>query len=91
MKVSPEAPFNWKFLLIGTFSAKGICKNFLILQVDGSSPALPTPPVIKENKEVPKFFGCGGLFFVVETQKTVKNQKKKRQIFVKKGPQNIFA
>ena len=45
--VSPEAPFNWKLLLIGTVSAKGIWKNIPILQEGRSSPVPPTPPDIR--------------------------------------------
>ena len=48
VRVSPEAPFNWKLLQIDIVSAKGIWKNVLILQVVGGSyPATPTPPVIR--------------------------------------------
>ena len=42
---SSEAPFNWKLLLIGIISAKGIWKKFPILKVGGPAPA--TPPVIR--------------------------------------------
>ena len=46
MRVSPKAPFNWKLLLIGIFSVKGIIKNVPILKVSGSAPAPLTTPVI---------------------------------------------
>ena len=41
------APFNWKLLKIGSVSLRDIRKNVPILQVGGSSPAPPTPPVIR--------------------------------------------
>ena len=47
LKVSPEAPFNWKLLIIGIVSAKGIRKNVPDLQVGGPAPASPTPPVFR--------------------------------------------
>ena len=45
--VSPDAPFDWKLLLIGIVSAKGIWKKVPILQVGGPAPARPTLPVIR--------------------------------------------
>ena len=45
--VSSEAPFDWKLLRIDIVSAKGIWKNVPILQVGGSYPTTPTPPVIR--------------------------------------------
>ena len=47
LSASPEAPFNWKLLLIGIVSAKGIWKKVPILQVGGPAHARPTPPVIR--------------------------------------------
>ena len=47
LKVSPEAPFNWKLLIFGIVSAKRIRKILPVLQVCGSTPAPPTPPVFR--------------------------------------------
>ena len=47
LAVSPDAPFDWKLLLIGIVSAKGIWKKASILQVGGSAPVRPTTPVIR--------------------------------------------
>ena len=47
LKVSPEAPFYWKLLIIGKVSAKGIRKNVPGLQVGGHTPAPPTPPAFR--------------------------------------------
>ena len=47
LKISPEAPFNWKLLKFGIVSAKGIRKYLPVLQVGGSAPAPPTPPVFR--------------------------------------------
>ena len=44
---SSEAPFNWKLLLIGVDTAKGIFLKFPNLQVGEPAPAPPTPPVIR--------------------------------------------
>ena len=41
------APFNWEFLKLGSLSFRNIRKNFLILQLGGSSPVPPTPPVFR--------------------------------------------
>ena len=41
------APFDWKFLQIGTQRAKDMRKNVFILQEGGPTPALPTLPVIR--------------------------------------------
>ena len=38
--VSPEAPFNWKLLLIGIGSVKGIIKKSPILQEGEARPCL---------------------------------------------------
>ena len=38
LEVSPEAPFNWKLLLTGIVSSKGIWKNVPILQVGWPTP-----------------------------------------------------
>ena len=45
--VSPKAPFNWKLLPIGIVSVEGIWKNVPNLQVVGSCPVPPMPPVIR--------------------------------------------
>ena len=45
--VSPEALFNWKLLLIGIVSAKGIWKHVPILQVGGPAPAPHTLHIIR--------------------------------------------
>ena len=47
MRVSPEALFNGKLLLIGIVSSKGIWKNVPILQMIGPISAPPTLPVIR--------------------------------------------
>ena len=47
LAVSPDAPFDWKLLLIGIVSAKGIWKKVPILQVGGPAPARTTPPVMR--------------------------------------------
>ena len=41
------APFDWKFLQIGTLRAKDLRKNVSILQEGGFTPAPPTPLVIR--------------------------------------------
>ena len=45
--VSPKAPFNWKWLPIGIVSVEGIWKNVPNLQVVGSCPVPPMPPVVR--------------------------------------------
>ena len=47
MRVSPEAAFNWKLLLTGIVSAKGIRKNYPGLQVGGATPAPSLPPIFR--------------------------------------------
>ena len=47
LKVFLEAPFNWKLLLFGIVSAKGISKNVPILQLGGHILAPPTWPAIR--------------------------------------------
>ena len=47
LRVSPEAPFDWKLLLIGPVRVKGIIKNVLYLEVGGSNSAPPTLFVIR--------------------------------------------
>ena len=47
LKLRKLAPFDWKFLQIGTLRAKDPRKNVLILQEGGSTPVPPTPPVIR--------------------------------------------
>ena len=44
---SPETPLNWKLLIIGIVSAKGIRKNVADIQEGGSVPVTPTPPVFR--------------------------------------------
>ena len=40
-------PFDWKFLLIGTLSAKDLGKNVSAFREGGSTHAQPIPPVIR--------------------------------------------
>ena len=41
------APFDWKFLQVGTLRAKDLRKNAAVLQEGGSTPDPPTPLVIR--------------------------------------------
>ena len=41
------APFDWKILQIGTLRAKDLRKNVPVFQGGGSTPAPPTPPIIR--------------------------------------------
>ena len=47
LRVSLEAPFYWKLLLISIVSTKWKKQNFSVLQVGGPTPAPPTPPVLR--------------------------------------------
>ena len=46
-RVSPDAPFIWKLLLIDILRAMDHDKNLLNLEVGGAAPAHSTPPVFR--------------------------------------------
>ena len=47
LRVCHEAPFYWKLLKIGSVSVRDIRKSVPNLQVGGSAPVPPTPPIIR--------------------------------------------